>query len=275
MAISIDFQFSQSSLQDFQDCRRRFFYRYVERLSWPALETEPALANEVWMRQGSRFHQLVHQYFLGLPENVLSDMSLEANLSAWWEGFLSHHPVDLELERYPEKLLVTKIAGFTLLAKFDLVVVGEDSSLIIYDWKTSRKPERRDQLLGRLQSKIYFYVMAKAGSVFVNQPEVDPQKIRMVYWYSNRPTEPEEFIYSPEQFLEDEKLILGLMETCASLENISDHPKTDDRNQCRYCVYRSLCDRGERAGPFEAYGEELPPGFEDTIDLDQIPEIEF
>jgi len=275
MAISNDFQFSQASLQDFQDCRRRFFYRYVEKLSWPAIETEPALANEEWMRQGARFHQLVHQYFLGLPKEKLSELSLEQNLGMWWQGFLAHNPVDAKHQLFPETLLVTKLSGFILLAKFDLVVLDTDSSLSIYDWKTSRKPATRDQLSRRLQTKVYSYVLAKSGQVFTNQNEVDPEKIRMIYWYANRPTEPEEFQYSSSQLLSDEQMLLDLIEECVSLESISEHPKTEDVNHCRYCVYRSLCDRGEHAGSLDEYGDEIDSNLEDSFDLDQIPEIEF
>jgi len=275
MALSNDFQFSQANLQDFQDCRRRFYYRYVEKLSWPALETEPALANEKWMRQGARFHQLVHQYFLGLPVETLSEMSLEENLKVWWKGFLDYNPVDPEMEIFPEKILVTKLSGFTLLAKFDLVVLGKDQSLIIYDWKTSRKPGLRDQLSARLQTKVYSYVLAKAGHVFTNQGEVVPERVRMIYWYANRPSEPVEFRYDFRQLADDELMISALMEECISLKGISAHPKTDDLEHCRFCVYRSLCDRGERAATFDDDYDQTDPRLEDNIDLEQLPEIEF
>jgi len=275
MGISNDFQFSQASLQDFQDCKRRFFYRYVEKLAWPALETEPALANEEWMRQGARFHQLAHQYFLGLPEETLSALSLEQNLGLWWQGFLEHNPIEPSHEVFPEKLLVTKLSGFSLVAKFDLVVLGKDSDLSIYDWKTSRNPGSRDQLSNRLQTKVYSYVLTKAGQVFTDQKEADPEKIRMVYWYANRPSEPEEFRYSFAQLLVDEQILRSLIEECVSLKDIAEHPKTEDRNHCRYCVYRSLCDRGDHPGASLDYGDDMDSMLEDSIDLDQIPEIEF
>ena len=40
------FIFSQSSLQYYFDCPRRFQLRYIEHLAWPAVETEPVLENE-------------------------------------------------------------------------------------------------------------------------------------------------------------------------------------------------------------------------------------
>ena len=57
-----NFQFSQGSLQDFVDCRRRFQLRYIQGVAWPALQTEPAMENERSMQQGARFHHLVHQH---------------------------------------------------------------------------------------------------------------------------------------------------------------------------------------------------------------------
>ena len=40
------FQFSQRSLQDYVDCRRRFELRYLQNLAWPAVEAEPHLEQE-------------------------------------------------------------------------------------------------------------------------------------------------------------------------------------------------------------------------------------
>ncbi len=57
-----DFQFSQASLNDFAQCRRRFQLRYLQKVNWPALETEPALENEQRMQRGARFHRMVRQH---------------------------------------------------------------------------------------------------------------------------------------------------------------------------------------------------------------------
>jgi hypothetical protein len=35
------FQFSQTSLQDFSDCQRRFQLRYLQEQDWPAPVAEP------------------------------------------------------------------------------------------------------------------------------------------------------------------------------------------------------------------------------------------
>jgi hypothetical protein len=51
---------------------------------------------------------------------------------------------------------------------------------------------------------------------------------------------------------------------------------TDDEQRCRFCPYRSLCDRGQEAGDFEAMEEPEPErvGAFD-LDFDQVAEVEF
>ena len=62
MPLPHSFQFSQGSLQAYVDCPRLFQLRYIEGLSWPAPEVEPALENERHLQLGSDFHRLVQQY---------------------------------------------------------------------------------------------------------------------------------------------------------------------------------------------------------------------
>jgi hypothetical protein len=60
------FVFSANSLQDYQDCPRRFELKYLLKQSWPAVESEPVLEFEHKVQLGSQFHQLVYQYLNGI-----------------------------------------------------------------------------------------------------------------------------------------------------------------------------------------------------------------
>ena len=73
------FVFSQSSLQDYNDCPRRFQLRYIEKLHWPAVEMEPALENEHRQQEGQLFHRLVQQHIIGIQKN--HDVSLTVSES--------------------------------------------------------------------------------------------------------------------------------------------------------------------------------------------------
>ena len=78
---------SQSSLQDYMDCTKRFQLRYLERLSYPAIESEPALENEKHQQEGEYFHRLVQQYLIGIPSEQIAKLANTVNLQRWWENF--------------------------------------------------------------------------------------------------------------------------------------------------------------------------------------------
>ena len=75
------FSFSQSCLQDYADCPRRFRLRYVDQLTWPAVESEPVAENEHRQQEGQIFHRLVQQHLLGLPTENLARLANTPNLA--------------------------------------------------------------------------------------------------------------------------------------------------------------------------------------------------
>jgi hypothetical protein len=79
---------SQSSLQDYNDCPRRFELRYVQQLAYPAIETEPALENEKHQQEGESFHRLAQQFFIGIPAEQVAKLAGTENLQRWWENFV-------------------------------------------------------------------------------------------------------------------------------------------------------------------------------------------
>ena len=164
MTLPTDFQFSQGSLQDYVDCPRRFQLRYLLRLAWPAVEAEPALENERHLQQGAAFHRLAHQHILGLSPERLSSMVTDEDLSRWWRNYLNSAPADLAGLRYPEVALSAPVSGHRLVAKYDLIVVGPGQRSTILDWKTSRKRPRRKWLAKSLQTRVYPYLLVRAGS---------------------------------------------------------------------------------------------------------------
>ncbi|MBC6941055.1 MAG: hypothetical protein DWB59_13745 [Anaerolineae bacterium] len=78
MKLPQPFTFSQSSLQDYFDCPRRFELRYLE---------EPVLENERRLAEGSFFHRLAQQHLLGLPADKLTRLAASPDLSRWWDNF--------------------------------------------------------------------------------------------------------------------------------------------------------------------------------------------
>ena len=116
MTLPTDFTFSQSRLQDYLDCPRRFELRHLQKLAWPAVQSEPVLARERQMDLGERFHQLVHQHQVGLPAALLEQQLDDPALIAWWESYLAFAPHHLSGRRYPEFVLSGPYQDFRLIA---------------------------------------------------------------------------------------------------------------------------------------------------------------
>ena len=270
------FLFSQSSLQDFADCPRRFQLRHLRRCSWPAVQTEPLLEAERHMERGHAFHRLAHQRHLGLDEALLREAALGAGLEDWWESLLDHGPAGLPDSRYAECSLATPLAGHTLIAKYDLIA-AEPGRLVIVDWKTSLRRPSRAGLQTRLQTHVYPYVLAMAGGRLTGQP-VEPGQVEMHYWFAEFPDQPELFRYSAEMCEQDAARLAGLIREIAACPDDGFPQAADDRS-CRYCVYRSLCEREARAGAFDQaeddIGDDLAEDAEIRIDIQQVAEIAY
>lgn len=268
------FQFSQSSLQDYADCARRFQLRYMERLAWPAPEAEPLLAFEQHQALGERFHELVHRHLIGIPAERLSPLAADEPLRHWWENYLRTGLRGLPQQRHPEITLTAPLGAYRVIAKYDLIAVEPGQQAVIMDWKTSLQRPRRERLATRLQTVVYRYLLARAGAHLNGDQPITPEQVEMVYWFAEHPDEPERFPYSTAQFHEDEAYLRRLV---GEIETREVFELTSDLTRCTFCTYRSLCKRGEKAGDYRLAEvedtEDIGAGF--TFDLEQVTEIDF
>jgi CRISPR/Cas system-associated exonuclease Cas4 (RecB family) len=262
------FTFSQSSLQDYADCARRFQLRYIERLQWPAVETAPVLDNERRQLEGQQFHRMVQQSLIGLPAEKLARMANTDNLSRWWDNFLAHGPLLDGFKLYPELTLSAPVGKHRLVAKYDLLAIGAEKALI-FDWKTYHKRPKDEWMSARLQTKVYRALLVAAGAHLNGGKVFEPEQIEMSYWYADFPSEPSIFSYTTKQHKRDWVNLFGLV---SEIDAKQSFPMTDDEKKCAYCPYRSYCNRGITAGALEDVDTELS-----TLDvtLEQIQEIEF
>jgi hypothetical protein len=277
------FAFSQSSLQDYSDCPRRFQLRYIEQLKWPAVESEPVLENERRQQEGQLFHRMVQQHLIGLPATVVSRQSSVvglpdpaippfghgASLSRWWDNYLAYK---FEMDGYArraELTLTAPVGTCRLLAKYDLVAVRPGERALIYDWKTYQKRPRDERMAARLQTRVYRALLVQAGAYLNGGTALVPEQIEMIYWYADFPSEPACFPYKATQYKRDWD---GLTSLINEIVNHRHFPLTEDEKKCAYCAYRSYCNRGEKAGSLDEMETELS---EPEINLEQIAEIEF
>ena len=265
---------SQSSLQDYYDCPRRFELRYLQHLAYPAIESEPALENEKHQQEGEYFHRLVQQHLIGIPAEQVGKLANTDNLQRWWENYVNAKDLtgltDLS-GLYAEVTLSAPLGKFRLVAKYDLIAIG-DNKATIYDWKTYRKRPKNEFLHIRWQTRVYRALLVQAGAHLNGGKPFTPEQIEMVYWFADFPTEPARFVDKADQYKRDWDALLKIADEIASA---SDFPKTDDVSKCSYCPYRSYCDRGVRAG--DAADAELETAAEELFDInfEQIGEIAF
>ncbi len=281
---------SQSSLQDYHDCPRRFELRYLQQLVYPAIETEPALENEKHQQEGEYFHRLVQQHLIGIPAEQIGKLANTDNLQRWWENYINAKDLRILKELiglHAEVTLSAPLGKFRLVAKYDLIAI-DNNKVTIYDWKTYRKRPKNEWLHVRWQTRVYRALLVQAGAHFNNGKPFGPEQIEMIYWFADFPTEPARFIYKTDQYKRDWDALTRLSEEITSASSGSTlrqaqcgaslttgFPLTDDVSKCNYCPYRSYCNRGVRAG--DAADAELETEAEELFDInfEQIGEIEF
>jgi hypothetical protein len=284
MALPEDFQFSQASLQDFVTCPRRFQLRYLMELEWPAVEVEPIEEQERRMELGLTFHHMVHQHILGLPEAQLTRMAQDEDLRRWWQNYLTYQPVTSfggppeEVMRYPEIALVGQVAGYRLFAKYDLIVVTPGERAVIFDWKTSSRRGSERELVNRMQTRVYRFLLVQSGEHLNGGIAFGADEVEMVYWYPAFPASPARLPYDAPQYSDDHTYLTRLVKRIAAMGD-DDFYLTDDVERCRYCPFRSYCDRGVEPGELENVTEAWEATEDDLddleLDFEQISEIEF
>ncbi len=271
MPLPTNFHFSQASLAAYLDCPRRFQLRYLLEQAWPAVESEPLLERERLAELGRRFHRRIQQHVEGLPAETLTPSGAEPELARWWQAYLQSLSTtlhDLPAQRQAEVAISIPVAPtYRLTAHFDLIAVDADRAVIV-DWKTEHRQPTREQLLQRMQTRVYRYVLTEAQ-------QRPPGAVSMIYWFAQYPDQPITLTYDAAQHADDQRFITDLIDEIArraESENV-EWDKTPDERKCAYCVYRSLCQRGVQAGTLEPDEEDFD--LVARISLAEIDAIEY
>jgi len=274
MALPDAFLFSQGNLQDYVDCQRRFQLRHVLTQPWPAIITEPALEAERHAQRGTDLHHLAHQHSLEIDAKRLEATIHDEVLARWWHTYLTYPPPGVpETVRRAEVVVSAPLAGHRLVAQYDLLAVEPGERLVVVDWKAVLKRPLRANLARRLQTRVYRYLAVEGGAAFNGGQPVEPEQVEMIYWFAEFGGAVECFPYDADQRRADGDYLVDLIAEIAG-HSESIWPLTPDERQCRFCNYRSLCERGATAAFLADAEDDLEPA-EVTIDLEQIAEVAF
>ncbi|CAN5808561.1 PD-(D/E)XK nuclease family protein [soil metagenome] len=289
------FAFSQSSLQAYEDCPRRFWLAYAEQLPWPAIEATPVAEHEQLMRLGSTFHLLVQRAQIGLDPELLG-AGLEPPLGDWFNAYLRHRPADLPNDFFEVERILSMPFGsadssslplngsahtggqtnpiYRLAAKYDLIAADTAGRVVIIDWKTARKRTDPSNLRQRLQTIVYPYVLVEASAKLPWGP-IEPEQVEMRYWFTAAPSQPVIFRYDRAQHEANHERLHHMLAEILVGQREVDFPTVADteinrRRFCGFCVYRSRCNRGVVAGNLDEVADA-----EDFFTVDADTALEF
>lgn len=268
------FLFSQHSLSTFARCAHRFLLKYVDRQPWPVADGDDPVGTGAYLERGRVFHQWMVRRGLRLPMEAIVDSCGDEELRAWWraaEGFPWH---GLPPHGEPELAVVVPLGRYRLYARYDLLALGDDGEVVVVDWKTLQRRPKERTLRERMQTRVYLYSAVCAGEVLSEGARVDPDRTRMLYWFTNHPEEPGVVAYSRSAYERDREELTALVERIAGLGR-DEFPSADDPRQCVGCHYRSLCRQGGDGAVEGGAPGWLEEELDLQLDLQDVPEVDY
>ena len=252
---------TQTQIARFEECRRLYFLKWVNKLIWPV-----EVGSQKTTREGADFHLLIRQLILGFPAESLIIPEEDEKVKHWLEIYLSEQPLGKPDRVYAEKDVSAAFADVLWLGKFDALAIIDDQ-LIIYDWKTGKAKADPEHYRLIPQTRLYRFLAKTCGArlLGVGPHAVPAENIEMVYWFPEHPGETIRLRYSEEQYQQDITYLKTMAAEMNSVD-IEDYPKTDKERQCDSCQYRTYCFPG-------TFTDIAIPEEEDFPDDDWQPEL--
>ncbi len=265
LSLPRDFHYTQSKLRDFEDCPRRFYLKYIVNQRWPSPLAKPQNDIEVAMRRGQRFHRLIERHRLGISlETLRRTVGEDEVMQGWLQRYEALLPRLGKFDReQAEVILTTSVADFPLLAKFDLLGL-QGQSISAIDWKTGWLPPEH-QLARRMQTIVYLYVLYQEAATWLGHVRISNYTLTYV---GLRNSEIRSFGVDADNISAIAERIRSTIEAIAQ----SDFAKVESDHPCRYCIYRSLCNRGVTPYLEDDIFDEKDDGY---WNMDILGEIEF
>lgn len=234
---------SQSHLNLWHSCQRRFQHYFLECLTAPA-------ATEQYKRLelGARFHLLMQQKELGLEITDLANS--DRNLQKWLLAFETNPPKVIMGDRYSEHRRTLELPitinpvgenhlnlTYIITVIYDLLVLGNQSAQIL-DWKTHQHPQAIASLQVNWQTKLYLYVLAETSGYA-------PEQLSMSYWFANTGSAVT-ITYNNQQHQQTDQELREVLEAIAQAQQMQHFIQLPlNHQECHRCDFAYRCGRIE------------------------------
>lgn len=226
------FVYSQNSLNTFKSCPLKFKYKYIDNINW---KFEGIESREYYkgLKTGSEFHLLCERYFKNIPigENISDEFK------SWIEKVKNLIPIEHSKVYLPEYEVRTKIYGSYLSAKYDLVIIGENS-IEIWDWKTESQKTSYKNIESRMQTVVYMY-LAKEIIAKIYKKDIPYENITMNYFRLKIDQKPITIAYTEEKHIRNKSIIENYINNIESID--FDGYIDKNKKHCKYCEFNKLC----------------------------------
>ncbi len=267
------FKLSQQHLNILSMCPRKFQYIYLDQLMSP-----PTPEEEERLTWGNRFHLVMQQRELGLPiDTIVAEypelkQCLTQFIQAAPESLISSCSENLQGFREPEYQLTLNFNNYLLVVIYDLIIADEKTAQII-DWKTYPRPQNREKLAQNWQTRLYRYLL-------VETHDYSPEQVSMTYWFvqSQTDTSPQSFTfpYDSNQHQKTQQdltqLIQQLDDNLKEYEQSQDFPQVDlAKGYCSSCQFAIRCQRTSEPQENRLVGHILAENLPDVAKIEEVP----
>lgn len=206
--------FSPNMLKTYQTCPKKFYYRYIENLSVPMVDTH--------FEKGKKIHALANYFLQGVNISRI-ETALSEEEKRVWEALLDN-PFFQKDYLNSEYQLSCKISEFWVGGRLDAVVTSGDDYFIL-DYKTGSIPKFPEY---DFQTMVYLLALDK----FLNG---NYSSLSFVYInLKDKKNHVIQFTQSLKQ--EYEKRIIDV---CVQIN--SDLVYSKNISSCMFCEYANIC----------------------------------
>lgn len=244
-----NFLYSQNSINTYKSCPLKFKFKYINKLNWKQ-DDESSRDYYDNLKLGTDFHLVCERYFSNIPTGIEHIKNGEFNI--WLEKIKRLIPIKDDKLYFPEYEVRYSLNNFKIQAKFDLVIIDENS-ISIWDWKTeNRKIEYKD-VENRMQTLVYLFL----GSETINKMHnlnIDYKNITLNYYQPEYYNEPITIKYGDEKHDRARKQIENYIGNIVST-NYDEEDNIKNIKHCKFCEFNKLCNN--EAVNYSALEEEI------------------